>query len=447
MVSAMKRDIYRKLSDWKSSRRRKPLLLQGARQTGKTYIIKAFGRNEYEHVVYCNFEENPGLDAFFQRDLNPERILTDISIYYNHEIRPGADLLVFDEIQTSNRALNALKYFEEKRDDIHIIAAGSLLGVKLSAPGSFPVGKVNFLHLFPMTFMEFLDAMGESRYRQLIENVNEPVPLSEVFHAHLTNLLRQYYFTGGMPEAVRCFAETGNGPETRKIQEDIVRSYVMDFAKHAPASDIPKLTWIWDSIPKHLAKENKKFVFSAVKKGARAREYENALIWLEDAGLIHRATAVRTVRHPLKHYADSGCFKVYALDVGLLGAMSRSPVELLVQGERLFNEYEGAFVENYVAQQLISHSQPSLYYWRSRGGKAELDFLCEFAGRIFPLEVKAGVNLRSKSLRSYDSQFSPPALVRTTLLNFKKDGKILNLPLYALPACLSRNHSANSISE
>lgn len=428
----MKRDIYRKLADWKSSRRRKPLLLQGARQTGKTYIIKAFGRNEYENAVYCNFEEDPGLDAFFQRDLNPERILRDISIYYDHEIRPGADLLVFDEIQVSNRALNSLKYFNEKRNDIHIMAAGSLLGVKLSAPGSFPVGKVNFLRLFPMTLMEFLDVMEESRYRCMIGNMSQPIPLAEAFHDRLTDLLRQYYFTGGMPEAVRHFAETGSASETRQIQEEIIRSYIMDFAKHAPASDISKLTLIWDSIPGHLAKENRKFVFSAVKKGARAREYENALTWLEDAGLIHLATAVRTVRHPMKHYADRGCFKVYALDVGLLGAMSGSPVALLAQGDRLFNEYEGAFVENYVAQQLISHSQPSLYYWRSRGGKAELDFLCEFAGRICPLEVKAGINPRSKSLRSYDLQFSPSALVRTTLLNFKKDGKILNLPLYAL---------------
>jgi len=398
--------------------------LQGARQTGKTYIIKAFGNNEYENVVYCNFEEDPGLDAFFQRDLNPERILTDLSIYYNHEIRPDADLLVFDEIQTSNRALNALKYFDEKRNDVHIMAAGSLLGVKLSAPGSFPVGKVNFLYLFPMTFMEFLDGMGESRYRQLLENVNEPIPLSESFHAYLIDLLRKYYFIGGMPEAVKHFVETGNGAETRQIQEEIIKSYIMDFAKHAPVFDMPKLTRIWDSIPRHLAKENKKFIFSAVKKGARAREYENALTWLEDAGLIHRATALEAVKYPLKHYADSGCFKVYAMDVGLLGAMSRSPVELLAHGDRLFNEYEGAFVENYVAQQLMSHSQPSLYYWRSKGGKAELDFLCEFGGRIYPLEVKAGINPRSKSLRSYDLQFAPPTLVRTTLLNFKKDGKI-----------------------
>jgi predicted AAA+ superfamily ATPase len=428
----MKRDIYKKLLEWKSSPRRKPLLLKGARQTGKTFILKAFGRNEYENVMYCNFEENPGLDQFFERDLQPERILRELSIYFNTEIRPGSDLIVFDEIQASSRALNALKYFDEKSDDIHIAAAGSLLGVKLSSPGSFPVGKVNFLHLFPMNFMEFLDGMGESRYRQLIEDISEPIPLSKAFHDHLLGLLRQYYFVGGMPEAVNHFAETNNGRETRKIQEEIVNSYILDFAKHTPASDIPKLILLWESVPKHLARENKKFMFSAVKKSARAREYENALKWLEDAGLVYRVTATTSAKNPLSHYADKACFKLYMLDVGLLGAMSRSPVELLAHQERLFNEYEGAFVENYAAQQLAAHFGQPLCYWRSKGGKAELDFLCEFSGKIYPLEVKAGVNLRSKSLRSFDNQFSPSILSRASLMNFKKDGKILNIPLYAL---------------
>lgn len=428
----MKRDIYQKLLEWKASRRRKPLLLQGARQTGKTYILKAFGESEYEHLIYCNFEEDTDLGEFFKRDLNPERILRDLSIYYDHQIKPETDLLVFDEIQTSNRALNALKYFEEERNDIHIIAAGSLLGLKLSVPGSFPVGKVNFLQLYPMTFLEVLEGIGESRYRQMLEEMEEPVPLSQPFHTHLVDLLLQYYFTGGMPEAVKNYAETGNGQETREIQKEIVKSYLMDFAKHAPPFDIPKLTMIWESIPKHLSQENKKFVFRTVKQGARAREYENALIWLEDAGLIHRATAVRTPNIPLKHYADRSCFKIYTLDVGLLGAMSEVPIRLLALGNRLFNEYEGAFVESYVAQQLIARSQSSLYYWRSKGGKAEIDFLYECAGRIYPLEAKAGINPRSKSLRSYDLQFSPLICARSTLLNLKKDGKILNLPLYAI---------------
>lgn len=428
----MKREIYQKLLDWKSSPRRKPLLLQGARQTGKTFILKVFGRNEYENLIYCNFEEDPGLDQFFERDLDPERIVKELSIYFDIEIRPGSDLMVFDEIQVSNRALNALKYFHEKSNDIHIAAAGSLLGVKLSSPGSFPVGKVNFLHLFPMSFMEFLDGMGESRYRQLIENISDPIPLSKALHEHLIDLLRQYYFVGGMPEAVNHFSETNNGREVREIQEEVIKSYIMDFAKHAPASDIPKLTLLWESISKHLARENKKFIFSAVKKSARAREYENALKWLEDAGLVYRVTATKAAKSPLSHYADKACFKIYALDVGLLGAMSRSPVELLTHRERLFNEYEGAFVENFAAQQLMAHFGLPLHYWRSKGGTAELDFLCEFSGRIYPLEVKAGINLRSKSLRSFDVQFSPSVLTRASLLNLKKDGKILNLPLYAL---------------
>jgi len=358
--------------------------------------------------------------------------MAELAVYMNLEIRAGIDLLFFDEIQVSNRALNSLKYFAEQRNDIHVAAAGSLLGVKLSGPGSFPVGKVNFLHLYPMTFLEFLDALGESRYRRLLETIDAPTPLTKAFHSHLIDLLRRYYFVGGMPEAVEHFAKAGNGREAREIQEEIIKSYVLDFAKHAAATEIPKLTQIWDSIPKHLARENKKFVFSAVKKGARARAYENALTWLEDAGLIHKANAVETAKHPLKHYADTSSFKVYVLDVGLLGAIARSPVELLAQGERLFNEYEGAFVENYIAQQLVSHFHQPLYYWRSKGGKAELDFLCEFGGRICPLEVKAGLNPKSKSLKSYDLQFNSSSLARTNLLNLKKDGKIYNLPLYAV---------------
>ena len=428
----MKRDIYPKLLQWKASSRRKPLLLQGARQTGKTFILKEFGRSEYRNTIYCNFEENSGLDRLFQNDLNPDRILADLAIYLNLEIRPESDLVIFDEIQISNRALNSLKYFAEQQADVHMVAAGSLLGVKMSGPGSFPVGKVNFLHLYPMTFLEFLVAMKESRYRKLLENADPSVPLTEAFHIHLIDLLRHYYFVGGMPEAVKHFAANGNSRDIREIQQEIVKSYILDFAKHAPPADIPKLTRIWDSIPMYLARENKKFVFSALKKGARGREYESALTWLEDAGLILRANAVSTAKHPLKHYAETSSFKVYALDVGLLGAIAGSPVELLVQGKRLFNEYEGAFVENYVAQQLVSHFQHPLYYWRSSGGKAEVDFLCEFADQICPLEVKAGINPKSKSLKSYELQFKPSRLMRTNLLNFKKDGKIGNLPLYAV---------------
>jgi len=413
IFTAMKRDIYNKLLEWKFSPRRKPLVLQGARQTGKTFILKEFGRNEYKNVLYCNFEENPGLSQFFVRDLDPDRILSELSLYMNLEIRPMADLVIFDEIQASEQALNSLKYFAEKKRDIHVVAAGSLLGIKLSNHGSFPVGKVNFLHLYPMTFLEFLDAMGETRYRRLLEDLQRPDPLPDAFHSHLIDLLRQYYFVGGMPECVKYFSETRDPFEIREIQNEIIKSYVLDFAKHAPPADIPKLTLVWESIPGQLARENKKFIFSAVRKGARAREYEYALTWLEDTGLIHRAHMVETPKIPLMHYANRSSFKVYALDVGLLGALAKVPSKLLAQGQRLFNEYEGAFVENYVAEQLAAHFQIRLYYWRSKGGKAELDFLCELEERVLPLEVKAGINPRSKSLRSYDTRFQPEHLIRT----------------------------------
>jgi predicted AAA+ superfamily ATPase len=432
----MRRDIYHKLQSWKLSTWRKPLLLQGARQTGKTFILKELGHREYANTVYCNFEEDPSLNSFFQRDLNPQRILNELSVYKDLEIRPETDLIIFDEIQVSNLALNSLKYFAEQKKDVHIVAAGSLLGVKMSRPGSFPVGKVNFLQLYPMTFMEFLDAIGETRYRKILEDVDAFIPLTKAFHLHLIDLLHTYFFVGGMPEAVKNFAAGGKGLEVREIQTEIIKSYVLDFAKHAPAVDIPKLSLVWESIPRHLAKENKKFVFSALKKGARGRSYENAIKWLEDAGLIHRAYATKTAKKPLKHYVDTGCFKAYSLDVGLLGAIAGSPVESLVQ-RRLFNEYEGAFVENYVAQQLISDFRQSLFYWRSKGGRAELDFLCEITDQIYPIEVKAGINPKSKSLKSFDLQFSPSLLIRTNLLNLKKDGKICNFPLYSV-SCIPR---------
>jgi predicted AAA+ superfamily ATPase len=428
----MNRDLYNELLRWKVSSRRKPLLLGGARQTGKTFLLQEFGRNEYESVVYCNFEKDPKLAGFFSRDLDPGRILSDLGVYMGHEIRPGPDLIVFDEVQTSNKALSSLKYFQEQANEYHVAAAGSLLGVEMSTPGSFPVGKVNFLDLHPMTFLEFLNAMGAHRYRILLEDRTSFEPLPEAVHEDLIDLLRKYYVVGGMPEAVKHFTESVGVHEIREIQHEIINSYVLDFVKHASAHEIPKLTLIWESIPKHLSKENKKFMFSAVRKGARAREYENALRWLQDAGLVHLCHSVEMSKVPLKHYADRSCFKVYVLDVGLLGAMVKSPPASMVEGQRLFNEYEGALVENYVAQQLMAGIQPELYYWRSRGGKAELDFLCELKRDVVPMEVKAGYSRKSRSMRSFDQQFSPRNLVRANLLNAKRDGKVCNLSLYAV---------------
>jgi len=428
----MKRDIYKKMLEWKSSKRRKPLLLRGARQVGKTYTLQQFGDKEYDNVAYFNFEENPALDDFFQQKLDPRAIIANLSLYINREIKPGSDLIIFDEIQEANHALNSLKYFSEKAGEYHIATAGSLIGIKLSRPRSFPVGKVNFLNMYPLTFLEYLDAVEKSRLRQLIETKEDFNSFPQAFHNELIEWMRKYFFSGGMPEPVKHFAETGNLTEVREIQKEIIDSYLLDFSKHAITSDIPKLGLIWNSIPAHLAQENKKFIFSAIRKSVRAREYESALQWLEDAGMIYKSYQVATAKYPLKAYMNRSSFKVFVLDVGILGAMSNLSPKAVIDYSSLFSEYKGAFVENYVAQQLRSDKQIDLYYWTSKGKKAELDFLWEFDSRIYPLEAKAGINPKSKSLNSFDLQFNPTVLSRTTLLNMRRDGKIRNYPMYAI---------------
>jgi len=428
----MKRDIYQKMLEWKLSKRRKPLLLRGARQVGKTYILQQFGRKEYGNVAYFNFEENPALDDFFQQKLDPRTIIANLSLYMDLEIKPGSNLIIFDEIQESNYALNSLKYFSEKAGEYHIAAAGSLIGIKLSRPRSFPVGKVNFLNMFPLTFLEYLDAVRKPRLRQLIEEKEDFTSFPQAFHNELIEWLRKYFFVGGMPEPVKHFVESGNLTEVREIQKEIIDSYLLDFSKHAITSDIPKLGMIWNSIPAHLSKENKKFIFSVIRKSVRAREYESALQWLEDAGMIYKSYQVTAAKYPLKGYMNPSSFKVFVLDVGILGAMANLSPKAVLDNSSLFIEYKGAFVENYVAQQLRSDKQIDLYYWTSEGKKAELDFLCEFGSRIYPLEAKAGINPKSKSLNSFDRQFNPTVLSRTTLLNMRFDGKICNYPLYAV---------------
>jgi uncharacterized protein len=359
---------------------------------------------------------------------------------------PEKDLIIFDEIQSSNNALNSLKYFNEKANEYHIAAAGSLLGIKLSKPKSFPVGKVNFLNMYPLTFLEFLEANKQSGLCKLIKNTKAFVPYPEPFHQKLLDLLRTYFFIGGMPEVVQFFSETNDYSKVREIQKEILNSYILDFAKHAAAQDIPKISLIWESIPVHLGKENKKFIFSALKKTARAREYENALKWLEDAGLILRVNLVKTGKIPLKGYSDPNIFKIYVLDVGLLGALAKIHFDILVHGNRLFTGFKGAFVENFVAQQLISQKEISLHYWKS-AGSAEIDYICEHENTIFPLEAKAGINARSKSLSSYDQKYNPTILSRTTLLNLKHDGKICNYPLYAISLFPELSKIISNISE
>ena len=321
----MERDAYERLSTWKGAATRKPLLLRGARQTGKTFLLRAFGRERYAASHYFNFEQTPDLASLFQRDLHPERIVRDLSIFAGARILPERSLIVFDEIQACNAALNSLKYFAEDAPQYHVAAAGSLLGVVLSTPHSFPVGKVDFVDLHPMTFLEFLDALGEGRYRGVIEEHDVLAPFPEAFHHALLDLLRAYYFVGGMPEAVVRYAADRDVAAVRAVQQAILDAYVLDFAKHAPAREVPRIMAVWESLPRHLARENRKFIFSAIQPSARARDYEDAIVWLEGAGLILRAFGVETARLPLRGYADRRSFKVYALDVGpARGARGRS---------------------------------------------------------------------------------------------------------------------------
>ena len=428
----MKRDIYKDLTLWRDSQYRKPLVLRGARQTGKTYILQEFGKREYRQCHYFNFEEDSRLASFFNGNLDTNRIINDLSLYRKTDIHKRDDIIIFDEVQECNDALNSLKYFNEHNNGYHIAAAGSLLGVHMSKPKSFPVGKVDFVDLFPMTFYEFLDAVGENRYRAYLENIDKSMPIPEAFHNELTRLLQRYYLVGGMPEAVSRHAADPHLANYRTVQKTILDSYSLDFAKHAPASDIPKLSLVWESLPMQLARENKKFLFSVVKAGARAREYENALTWLSNAGLIYRCPLVEIPKVPIAAYRNLSSFKIYVSDVGLLGALAKLPADTMPTDQAIFTEFHGAFVENYVAQHIVATMGMDLHYWKNAGQAAEVDFILQHDSMILPIEVKSGMNIRSKSLSFYRSKYNPCLAIRTSLRNLKFDGKVLNVPLYAI---------------
>jgi hypothetical protein len=425
----MKRDLYKKLLHWKQDPARQPLLVQGARQVGKTYLLKEFGAQEFKNFCYINFEETPACKAFFEADLKPHRILRDLGIHLEMKIDPETTLIIFDEIQECPNALTSLKYFCEHAPEYFVTAAGSLLGVKLSGARGFPVGKVHFCHLFPMSFFEFLDAVNKSMLRAMLEEIKRFEPIAEPHHQQLLGLLKIYFYVGGMPKPVLRYHQTGDLDIVRETQEDILKAYVHDFAKHAPPSLVMKITQIWDSVPVHLGKENKKFIFSALKKSARARDYEESLQWLLDAELIYKVHQVSTPKLPLKSYGEHEAFKVYLLDVGLLGAMCRLPARVIVEGDQLFIESKGTFAENYVAQALKAVFEDALYYWAS-DREAEVDFLLESEGEIFPLEVKSGTSTKKKSLLVYQEKYHPPVLSRASLMNLKKDGHLCNYPLY-----------------
>jgi uncharacterized protein len=426
----MERDIYSQLLAWKTAIDRKPLILMGARQVGKTHLLRSFGDREYQSSVYLNFEEDRALSGLFMPSLKPSVILENISAYLAQDIKPETTLVIFDEIQESSEALNSLKYFQEQANEYHIVAAGSLLGVHLAQTKGFPVGKVNFLDLYPLTFFEFLASIGESRLREILFNLDQSSSIPDVLHERLLILLKKYLFVGGMPEAVLEYIRTGNLLTVKKIQNDILRAYLLDFAKHAAKEQIVKINQVWEQIPAQLAKENKKFIFTALRKSARGREYETAIQWMANAGLIHRSFHVDTPKLPLVGYAQKNAFKIFLLDVGLLSAMSHIPPKSVVEDNKIFSEFYGAFTENFVAQELAA-GKNALYYWTSEG-IAEIDFLVEQDLNIYPLEVKAGLSRQKKSLVVYSAKYQPAVSVRASLRNLKKDGAILNIPLYLI---------------
>lgn len=427
----MKRDIYQELEKWKKSERRKPLIINGARQVGKTYALKHFGKTSYEKIIYLNFERDEKLEGYFQKTLDPKQLIKILKIHTNTDIEPLSTLLVFDEIQECPKALNSLKYFCEEANEYHIAAAGSLLGVKTSQEEGFPVGKVNFLNLYPLSFFEFLSATNHEKARAFLEGCIscEPIPLP--LHEKLMELLKVYLFVGGMPEAVAQYVKSENLNTVREVQLEILSAYEKDFAKHAPPNEIMKITTVWKQVHRQLAKENKKFIFAAIRQSARGRDYEEAIQWLIDAGLIYQSTLVETPKFPLSAYADTHTFKIFLADVGLLGAQSNLSPHVTIEVDLLFTKFKGSLTENFVAQELIAAKHRELYYWAS-AGTAKLDFLIEGDHNIYPLEVKAGSSQKKKSLLVYGDKYKPSKISRTTTMNLKYDGQIYNYPLYLI---------------
>lgn len=426
----MYRKAIEKLYSWKESKRRKPLIIEGARQVGKTWLMKEFGRKAYENVVYINFDSNSRMAELFSADLDTARLIMGIELYCGKKIEPGQTLLIFDEVQEVPRALSSLKYFYENAPQYHIVCAGSQLGIALHGGTSFPVGKVDFLSLYPLSFKEFLSATVGERYTELLEK--QDFEMISAFKQTYIDALKQYYFVGGMPEAVQCFAEDKDFNEVREIQKRILAAYEQDFSKHAPIEIVPKIRMLWNSIPSQLAKENKKFIYGLVREGGRAKEYEAVLMWLSDCGLVHKVSRVNMPGIPLKVYEDLKAFKLFIVDVGLLGCMTGLMQQTLLDGNDLFQEFKGALTEQYVCQQLKTCENLGIYYYTNDRGSCEVDFVIDTGIEVVPVEVKAEVNLRAKSLKMYHEKFAPEISIRTSMADYKKEDWLVNLPLYAV---------------
>jgi predicted AAA+ superfamily ATPase len=428
--SGMERTAMQELIKWKNKQERKPLLILGARQVGKTWLMKEFGKNLYEQVVYVNFESSKLLQTIFTDDFDTLRIIMSLQIESGIQINAENTLIIFDEIQEAEGAMTSLKYFCESAPQYHIIAAGSLLGVALHRHTSFPVGKVEFLHLHPLSYGEFLLAQNQQPLHDLL--ISRDWALIKNFKERYIQLLRQYFYVGGMPEAVYSFIRQKDFREVRAIQKGILLAYDHDFSKHAPHEIVPRLRMLWNSIPSQLAKENKKFIYGAVKQGSRAKDFELALSWLIDCGLAHKVCRVSKPGLPLKAYEDFSAFKLFVADVGLLGAMGDIDVKVLLEGNKIFEEFKGAMTEQYVLQQMIVMPDLAIYYWSAERSTSELDFLVQSQSNVIPIEVKAEENLQAKSLKTFYEKYSSAIVVRTSMSDFRKESWLTNLPLYAI---------------
>lgn len=418
------------LKKWKESPTRKPMIIRGARQVGKTWLMKEFGKEFYEKCAYINFDDNSRMNKLFEEDFDLDRIIQGLKIESGVNIEPENTLIIFDEIQETPKALKALKYFCENAREYHIISAGSLLGVAIHEGTSFPVGKVDFMDLTPLSFFEFLEALGENELLKLLKN--NDFPMIEVFNTKIKEYLKLYYYVGGMPEVVNAYATNKDLKEVRKIQKELLAAYEQDFSKHAPSNIVPRIRQLWNNIPTQLAKENKKFIYGLIKEGARAREYEIALSWLIDCGIVYQINRVNNCKVPLSAYQDFNAFKLYLLDVGLLAAMAEIDEKTLLNGNEIFVEFKGSLTEQYVLCQLKQCTDLNVFYWTADTGTAEIDFITQIRGNNVPIEVKANENLQAKSLKTFVQKYNTEINVRTSMSNYRKEDWLINVPLYSI---------------
>lgn len=433
--NVMKRNAIKELYEWKENNGRKPLVILGARQVGKTWLMKEFGKEAYKKCAYVNFEDNDDLRGLFEHDFDIQRIIANLQWATDVTIDEDT-LIILDEIQEAPRGITALKYFQEKAPQYHVIAAGSLLGIAMHKNDSFPVGKVDFMHLYPLSFYEFLNAIGEKKMVDLLQA--KDWTMLTMVRAKFEERLRQYYFVGGMPAAVLAFVNDGDLNKVRTIQKSIIEAYERDFSKHAPAIEVPRIRMVWHSIPSQLSKENRKFIYGMIKEGARAKDFELAIGWLKDAGLIYKVNRCKKAQLPLAAYEDFSAFKMFLSDIGLMGAMSNIPVQSLLNGNMLFSDFKGALTEQFVLQQMKTNQSLSIYYWSADNSRGEIDFLVQQEEKVIPIEVKAEENLQAKSLRMFVERNPGLKGCRFSMSPYREQDWLVNYPLYSVLTILGQ---------